>query len=151
MRSTSVNFLLVSHPDAELRERLGLNGSRVLGFIGSFYAYEGLPLLLDALPKMLNQTADIRILLVGGGPQEDLLKEKVKGNDQISDKVIFTGRVPHQEVQRYYDFNRCIGISPPIYAFNRISNAAETIGSDGTGAFVYRFGCGWSSGINRGR
>ena len=31
--------------NSNLAERLGLNGKLVLGFIGSFYAYEGLPLL----------------------------------------------------------------------------------------------------------
>lgn len=95
-------FSLGQPPDSGLREKLGLNDAKVLGFIGSFYAYEGLPLLLDALPEMLRKADNIRVLLVGGGPQEALLKEKVQ-NEHIADKVIFTGRVPHQEVQRYYD------------------------------------------------
>jgi glycosyltransferase involved in cell wall biosynthesis len=45
---------------------------------------------------------DVRVLLVGGGPQENLLRQTVEKRN-ISDKVIFTGRVPHQQVQRYYD------------------------------------------------
>jgi glycosyltransferase involved in cell wall biosynthesis len=39
---------------------------------------------------------------VGGGPQEQALKEQAKRLG-LEDKVIFTGRVPHSEVQRYYD------------------------------------------------
>jgi PEP-CTERM/exosortase A-associated glycosyltransferase len=88
--------------DPALRQRLGLNDCAVVGFIGSFYAYEGLDLLLDALPLMLKVLPDVRLLLVGGGPQEQALKAQAQRLG-IADKVVFTGRVPHAEVQRYYD------------------------------------------------
>ena len=95
-------FQLSGAPDAELKTRLSLDGTTVLGFIGSFYAYEGLDLLLDAFPVLFAQRPDLRILLVGGGPQEDNLKAQAQRLG-IADKVIFTGRVPHSEVSRYYD------------------------------------------------
>jgi len=88
--------------DSGLRKELGLEGKKVLGFIGSFYAYEGLPLLLDAMPKMLQYSSDIRLLLVGGGPQEALIKRKVKELG-LEQEVVFTGRVPHDQVQAYYN------------------------------------------------
>lgn len=88
--------------DESLKEKLGLSSCTLIGFIGSFYAYEGLDLLLDAFPKILSQLPDIRLLLVGGGPQEAALKEQAERLG-IADKIVFTGRVPHQEVQRYYD------------------------------------------------
>jgi len=89
-------------PDPVLARALGLDGKTVLGFIGSFYAYEGLSLLLDALPAMLARDPDIRVLLVGGGNEEATLKRKAVELG-VSDKTVFTGRVPHAEVQRYYD------------------------------------------------
>ena len=88
--------------DAALKARLGLGEGRVIGFIGSFYAYEGLGLLLRALPILLDKDPDIRILLVGGGPQEARLKA-LAGELRVADKVVFAGRVPHTEVGRYYD------------------------------------------------
>lgn len=88
--------------DEALRAKLGLQGATVVGFIGSFYAYEGLDLLLHALPEMLRQHPEIRLLLVGGGPQDAALKVQAASMG-LGDKVIFTGRVPHAEVQRYYD------------------------------------------------
>ncbi len=96
------NFRVGEKPDLKLTVDLGLNGKLLLGFIGSFYAYEGLNILLQALPKMLSQNPDIRILLVGGGPQEKELKALTR-QLQIEDKVVFTGRVPHDQVQRYYN------------------------------------------------
>lgn len=95
-------FPLGSPPDAALKASLGLTGARVLGFIGSFYAYEGLDLLLAALPAILAQAPDVRVLLVGGGPQEANLKQQAKSLG-IADKIVFTGRVPHSDVNRYYD------------------------------------------------
>ncbi len=95
-------FAVGGQPDVELKQRLGLSGCAVVGFIGSFYAYEGLDLLLDALPALLQQRPDVRVLLVGGGPQDDALRAQA-ARMGLADKVVFTGRVPHHEVQRYYD------------------------------------------------
>ncbi len=88
--------------DEALKAALGLAGATVVGFIGSFYAYEGLDLLLEALPLLLARRPEVRLLLVGGGPQEDALKAQAAALG-LADKVVFTGRVPHAEVQRYYD------------------------------------------------
>ena len=88
--------------DPVQKAQLGLADAAVIGFIGSFYAYEGLDLLLDALPRMLAERPEVRLLLVGGGPQEDVLKAQAQRLG-IADKVVFTGRVAHQEVGRYYD------------------------------------------------
>lgn len=96
------NFSVGQVPDLELGRELGLDGKRLLGFIGSFYAYEGLGILLQALPRMLAENSDIRVLLVGGGPQEKELKS-IAARMGVEDKVIFTGRVPHDQVQRYYN------------------------------------------------
>ena len=95
-------FNLASPPDPALQEKWGLTGKTVIGFIGSFYAYEGLDLLLDALPELIRQRPDVRVLLVGGGPQEANLRQQAEHLGH-KDHVIFTGRVPHSEVNRYYD------------------------------------------------
>ncbi len=95
-------FTPSGEPDEALKAQLGLSGCTVLGFIGSFYAYEGLDLLVEALPAVLAAKPDVRVLLVGGGPQDAALKAQV-AQLGLSDRVVFTGRVPHAEVQRYYD------------------------------------------------
>lgn len=89
-------------PDEALKARLGLIGAQVVGFIGSFYAYEGLDLLLQALPALLQRHPQARVLLVGGGPQDAVLRAQARALG-LAEKVVFTGRVPHAEVQRYYD------------------------------------------------
>ena len=95
-------FQLSGAADPVLRRQLGLEGATVLGFVGSFYAYEGLDLLLDAFPALLEKRPELRLLLVGGGPQDANLKAQALRLG-VADKLIFTGRVPHSEVSRYYD------------------------------------------------
>lgn len=89
-------------PDAALAAELGLAGKTVIGFAGSFYAYEGLDLLLDAAAILRPRHPDLHLLLVGGGPQERALKAQADMLG-LAEQVVFAGRVPHNEVQRYYD------------------------------------------------
>ncbi len=88
--------------DPELARRLGIEGATVLGFIGSFYRYEGLDLLLQALPAIRRAWPRTCVLLVGGGEAEEALRRQVAEMD-LSAHVRLTGRVPHGEVKRYYD------------------------------------------------
>ncbi|WP_297529674.1 TIGR04063 family PEP-CTERM/XrtA system glycosyltransferase [Thiohalobacter sp.] len=91
------------HPprDEALAESLGCRGRTVLGFLGSFYAYEGLSLLLEALPCIRERRAEVCVLLVGGGPEEDRLR-KLAEDLGIQHVVHFVGRVPHEQVPAYY-------------------------------------------------
>jgi PEP-CTERM/exosortase A-associated glycosyltransferase len=95
-------FSVGGSADLQLKDKLGLSGSRLIGFIGSFYAYEGLDILLRAVPALAARVPDLRVLLVGGGPQDAQLRQLAK-DLQIEDKVVFTGRVPHDQVNKYYD------------------------------------------------
>ncbi|MCK6458964.1 MAG: glycosyltransferase, exosortase A system-associated [Planctomycetes bacterium] len=87
--------------DPALLDELGLRGKRVLGFIGSFYAYEGLHVLLDAMPGLSAACPDLRLLLVGGGYEEKRLREHALRLG-LGESVRFVGRVPHDRVQDYY-------------------------------------------------
>ncbi len=95
-------FQLSGEADADLKSGLGLQGATVIGFVGSFYAYEGLDLLLQSVPRLLATRPDLRVLLVGGGPQEANLQRQARELG-IAERVVFAGRVPHAEVSRYYD------------------------------------------------
>lgn len=88
--------------DPALAESLGLRDKVVVGFLGSFYAYEGLDLLIKAATLLAPSIPDLRVLLVGGGPQDAALRQ-MAAQQGISDRIVFTGRVPHDQVQRHYD------------------------------------------------
>jgi PEP-CTERM/exosortase A-associated glycosyltransferase len=87
--------------DAELVARYGLTAGKTLGFAGSFYAYEGLDLLLRALPAVLRAVPGARVLLAGGGPRDGALRQ-LASELGVAHAVHFTGRVPHAAIGRYY-------------------------------------------------
>jgi PEP-CTERM/exosortase A-associated glycosyltransferase len=95
-------FPEADEPNPDLKRKLGLENKRIIGFIGSFYDYEGLDILLRALPLIKAKMADIKILLVGGGPQEENLKNLTQELN-ITEYVEFAGRIPHDQVTKYYD------------------------------------------------
>ena len=95
-------FSVSQTKDDELVKKYALKDELVLGFVGSFYAYEGLSLLLAAVPEMRKNLKNIKVLLVGGGPEDQSLKQQVIQLG-IEDNVVFTGRVAHDIVQNYYD------------------------------------------------
>lgn len=94
-------FPVLREADAGLERALGLEGCEVVGFCGSFYGYEGLDLLIDALPQIVAARPSVKLLLVGGGPREAALREQARARG-VADRVVFTGRVPNSEVDRYY-------------------------------------------------
>lgn len=94
-------FEFAAPRDPELEARLELRGKPVLGFIGSFYAYEGIASLVEALPQIRAALPDLRVLLVGGGPCHAAVVDRVRQLG-LAGMVHLTGRVPHQEVDRYY-------------------------------------------------
>lgn len=89
--------------DRELMAALRLEPGKVLGFIGSFYDYEGLDILLQAYARVREQRPEMKLLLVGGGyqGQEEKLRAQA-GELGLGEGAVFTGRVPHGEVHRYY-------------------------------------------------
>jgi PEP-CTERM/exosortase A-associated glycosyltransferase len=95
-------FHLGSAPDSGLRGTLGLDGATVLGFVGSFYAYEGIDLLIEALARLGTAHPSLRLLLVGGGSHEPVLRERARSLG-VDTRIVFTGRVPNADVKRYYD------------------------------------------------
>lgn len=88
-------------PDKALAKALGLVCKDVIGFIGSFYDYEGLEDLIAAMPHLIRQRPNAHLLLVGGGPAEKLLRAQA-ALTSVAGHIHFAGRVPHHAVERYY-------------------------------------------------
>jgi len=93
--------------DSSLADKAGVRGKTVFGFIGSFYHYEGLDNLIESFPGVLAKVPGARLLLVGDGPEKAALFEKTQKTG-LGGKVIFTGKVPHADVNRYYSIMDCL-------------------------------------------
>ncbi|MDI1296100.1 MAG: glycosyltransferase, exosortase A system-associated, partial [bacterium] len=87
--------------DPALTAKLGLQGADVVGFIGSYYDYEGLDDLIAAMPRLVRARPRAKLLLVGGGPREEALRAQATASP-FADHILFVGRVPHDQVEHYY-------------------------------------------------
>jgi glycosyltransferase involved in cell wall biosynthesis len=82
-----------STPSAEierLRRSLGLEGAFVIGNIGRQHRLKGQRYLLEAAASLAHEVREVRVLLVGDGPEHNRLRAYV---DQIGmrERVVFTG------------------------------------------------------------
>jgi PEP-CTERM/exosortase A-associated glycosyltransferase len=87
--------------DCGFRARWNLEGKQVLAFIGSFYRYEGLDLLVAALADLSRRWPKLVLFLAGGGEVENELKRQVADLD-LHDRVVIAGRIAHDEVAQAY-------------------------------------------------
>jgi PEP-CTERM/exosortase A-associated glycosyltransferase len=87
--------------DTEYLHDWGLTGRKVIGFIGSFYRYEGLDLLIKAFARIARENADAMLLLIGGGEMEEELR-KLADRLDLSSRVIMPGRIPHERIPGVY-------------------------------------------------
>jgi glycosyltransferase involved in cell wall biosynthesis len=79
----------------DARGRLFLPWDRpIVGFLGSFYSWQGLDRLLAAAPLILASEPETLFLLVGFGPEEANLRELAR---PLGDSVRFPGKVPLEE------------------------------------------------------
>jgi PEP-CTERM/exosortase A-associated glycosyltransferase len=125
--------------DAEVVARHGLENRPVVGFIGSFYQFEGLECLLDAMACVRQRLPEARLLLVGGGEQESILPQRVQ-ELSLQSEVIIVGRVPHEQVARYYSVmdllvyprlrNRTTDLTTPLKPLEAMAMGKAVIGSD---------------------
>lgn len=88
-------------PDPELRERLGLTAAMTAGYISNLSAREGHAVLLRAVAIARGRGADLGCLIVGAGPELPKLQALAQSLG-IGAHVVFTGEVPHHDVEKYY-------------------------------------------------
>ena len=87
--------------DTDLARSIDLDDAETIGFIGSFYDYEGLDDLIAAMPALVAVRPKAALLLVGGGPMEAALRAQAAASP-VAEHIRFAGRVPHDQVDRYY-------------------------------------------------
>lgn len=93
-------------PSAEevtrLREKLGLNGFKVVGYFGSLnLANHPVDLLVRSFAEVAESAGDIKLLIVGSGADFEKL-QTLAGELGISNRVVFTGRINPDKMNLYY-------------------------------------------------
>jgi glycosyltransferase involved in cell wall biosynthesis len=89
-------------PGQSIRLRLGLENSVVIGHVGLFYRWDRLDALLDVVKSIRGQHPEMKVLLVGDGPEMENLKH-IAFQLGMESAVIFSGPVPRDDVPGYIE------------------------------------------------
>lgn len=87
----------------ELKSSLGIKSSeKVILFLGRVASEKSIDVIMDQMPSIFKDHPDYKFLIVGDGPSKKDLEEQAKKLN-IENNVIFTGKVPWNEVPKYYN------------------------------------------------
>ena len=90
----------------KLRKKLNLDKDSInIIYVGRLAEEKNVDLLIDGQKKILSKNKNVNLIIVGDGPDIDKYKEKAKKLG-IDSNIIFTGKVPWEEVPLYYHLGK---------------------------------------------
>ena len=107
--------LFKKHPSGQIKKKLGINNSFVVGYVGLLREWIDLEPLFRAV-KQLSEMIDIKLLIVGGGIGYE---KNVKLARKYGLKnVIFTGTIPYTHIPKYIS---CIDVCVIPFKLDAVS------------------------------
>ncbi|WP_448852352.1 glycosyltransferase family 4 protein [Corynebacterium sp. 335C] len=95
---------------AMIRARHGVSdGEKLIVCISRLVARKGQDQLIRALPRILRDAPDARLLIVGSGPGRARL-ERLARASSAADRIIFAGAVPYEELRAHYCAADCFAM-----------------------------------------
>ncbi|MFW6450578.1 MAG: glycosyltransferase [Nanoarchaeota archaeon] len=80
--------------------------SKTLLYVGRIAHEKSITQLLEAFNELTKWQKDVKLMLVGGGPQEDEVQKKIK-EQGLEDRVIMTGAIPHEKLVKSGIYGAC--------------------------------------------
>jgi 1,2-diacylglycerol 3-alpha-glucosyltransferase len=86
----------------KIKENFSINDNDfIILFVGRMGIEKNVDFLIDAHKRIVKKYPHAKLMLVGSGPDEEKFKNRVK-KLKLEDSVIFTGKVPYEDVPNYY-------------------------------------------------
>ena len=99
--------------DYEFRRRFAADNEKIILSLGRLVFEKGIQHLIYAMPKILSNYNDAKLVIVGKGGMIDELKQ-ITVNLGIQDKVYFTGYMAGNDVQKMYKVSD-VAVFPSTY------------------------------------
>ena len=100
-----------------LKDKLGLKGKIVIGYVGSYKRWHGLDVAIDMIQSLSRKTANYHLLLIGNGPCFTSIKKKIidKNLDCFVTQINY---IPHTDVAEHIaSFDYALMSYPNIDSF----------------------------------
>lgn len=97
----------------DFRRNFAVDSEKIIFFVGRLVNEKGAHVILDAMPRILIDYHDVKLVIAGKGPETAHLKEKAALLG-LSDKVYFTGYIEDESLLKLY---KCadIAVFPSLY------------------------------------
>jgi glycogen synthase len=99
--------------DYEFRRNYADDNEKIIFFVGRLVHEKGAQILVEAMPKILNNYNNVKFIIAGRGAQNDHLRGKVISMN-VSHKVYFTGYISEDDLLKMY---KCadVAVFPSLY------------------------------------
>jgi glycosyltransferase involved in cell wall biosynthesis len=99
--------------DSQLLNRLGLENKTIVGYLGSFYNFQGVEEFFESAKTLLARgVEEVKFLMVGGGPDLDLIRKRVR-EAGLNKEIVLTGEVPMDHAATYLNLMDIFVIARP--------------------------------------
>jgi len=102
----------------EVVQRFGLEGKKILLFVGRLVALKNLTRVIEAYNKTL---CEATLVIVGDGPERSLLENRAR---MLKKEIIFTGRFDGDDLYLWYNLASCLILASYQEAFGAVTNEA---------------------------
>lgn len=87
--------------DISLARELQVENVPTLGYVGTFFPWEGISWLVRAAAELHRRGVTFKLLLIGDGADAESVKRAIAETD-ASNYIRYLGRVPHDRIEKYY-------------------------------------------------
>ena len=87
--------------DYDFRRQYAMDNEKIILFVGRLVYEKGVQHLIGAMPKILNNYHDAKLIIAGKGPMLDELRNEVNSLG-LGNKVYFTGYLNSKQVKKMY-------------------------------------------------
>ncbi len=96
----------------KLKSDLNLESKKVLLTVARLVKSKGVDKIIKCMPDLLKQIPNLVYIIIGDGSEKQNLQDCRDAIHSVSDKIIFTGNVPHSELPNYYSLADCFILVP---------------------------------------
>ena len=122
--------------DVDWKSKLAIGDQTVLLYTGTFEAYQGIDLLLQSMPIVLQNKPNTIALLVGGREDQVQTYQAMCEDLNIAENVVFTGTVHPENIPNLIDLSSIIvsprsrGTNTPLKIYNYLRTSKPLVATD---------------------
>lgn len=93
--SNGIEFDFDNSASEKIKKKYALG--KTLLYVGRIAHEKSIGVLVEAFARLVKKEPDVKLMMVGGGPQEEEMKKKI-ADLGLQNNVIMTGRIPHDKL-----------------------------------------------------